>query len=78
MDINIPYSYEELDVDKWVILANDVKARNNSPAVVITQYEYSIGANKFVPSSWDVYVLNKETNVYEQVKDIMARKEGKI
>ena len=76
MDINMPYSYEELAADKWTILANDVKARNDSPAVVITQYEYSMGADKFVPSSWDVYVLNKETSVYEQVKDIMTCKEN--
>ena len=74
----MPYSYEELDVDKWTMLANGVKARNNSPAVVITQYEYSIGMNKFIPSSWDVYVLNTETGMYEQVKDIMACKEDKI
>lgn len=74
----MPYSYEELDVDKWTMLVNGVKARNNSPAVVIAQYEYSIGVNKFIPSSWDVYVLNKETSMYEQVKDIMACKEDKI
>ena len=47
----LPYSYEELDVDKWMMLTNGVKARNNSPAVVITQYEYSIGVNKFISSS---------------------------
>ena len=75
MDINIPYSYEELDVDKWMMLINGVKARNDSTAVMITQYEYSIGVDKFIPSSWDVYILNKETSMYEQVKDIMARKE---
>lgn len=74
----MPYSYKELDVDKWARLANGVKARNDSTTVMITQYEYSIGMDKFIPSSWDVYVLNKETSVYEQVKDIMARKEGKI
>ena len=44
--------------------------------IMIAQYEYSIGVDKFIPSSWDVYVLNKETSVYEQVKDIMARKEN--
>ena len=75
MDINIPYLYEELNVDKWTILANNVKARNDATAVVITQYEYSIGVGKFIPSSWDVYVLNTETSISEQVKDIMARKE---
>lgn len=75
MDTNMPYSYEELDVDKWTMLANGLKARNDSTAVVITQYEYSIGVDKFIPSSWDVYILNKETSVYEQAKDIMARKE---
>lgn len=73
----LPYSYEELDVDKWTMLVDGVKARNDSPAVVITQYEYSMGVDKFIPSSWDMYVLNKEANVYEQVKDIIARKEGK-
>lgn len=44
--------------------------------IMIAQYEYSIGVDKFIPSSWDVYILNKETSMYEQVKDIMARKEG--
>lgn len=78
MDVNMPYSYKELDVDKWTMLANGVKARNDSPAVVITQYEYSIGEDKFIPSSWDVYILNKEKSIYEQVKDIIVRKEGKI
>ena len=43
--------------------------------IMITQYEYSIGVDKFIPSSWDVYILNKETSIYEQVNDIMARKE---
>ncbi len=78
MDINLPYSYEELDVDKWIMLINGVKARNDLTAVVITQYEYSIGVDKFIPSSWDVYILNKETSIYEQAKDVMACKEGKI
>ena len=78
MDINMPYSYAELDVDKWTMLVNGIKARNDSPTVVITQYEYSIGMDKFIPSSWDVYMLDKETSIYKQVKDIMARKEGKI
>lgn len=78
MDINLPYSYEELDVDKWTMLANGVKVRNDSLAVVITQYEYSMGMNKLVPSAYDVYILNKERNIYEQVKDIMACKEGKM
>ena len=63
MIINIPYSYEELDVDKWTMLANGVKARNDSPAVVITQSEYGIGVDKFIPASWDVYVLNKEKGI---------------
>lgn len=76
MDINMPYSYEELDVDKWAMLVNGIKARNDSTTVMITQYEYSIGMDKFIPSSWDVYILNKETNIYEQVKDIMACKEN--
>ena len=76
MDINMPYSYEELDVDKWIMLANGVKARNDSTAVMITQYEYSIGVDKFIPSSWDVYILNKGTSIYEQVKDIMTCKEN--
>lgn len=76
MDINMPYSYEELDVDKWTMLVNGIKARNDSTTVMITQYEYSIGMDKFIPSSWDVYILNKETSIYEQVKDIMACKEN--
>lgn len=74
----LPYSYEELDIDKWIMLANGVKARNDSLTVVIIQYEYSIGMDKFISSSWDVYMLDKETSIYKQVKDIMARKEGKI
>ena len=44
--------------------------------IMIAQYEYSIGVDKFIPSSWDVYVLNKETSVYEQLKDIMTCKEN--
>ena len=76
MDTNMPYAYKELDVDKWTMLVNGMKARNDSTIVMITQYEYSMGADKFVPSSWDVYVLNKETSVYEQVKDIMTCKEN--
>lgn len=43
----------------------------------VLPYEYSIGVDKLILSSWDVYILNKETSIYKQAKDIMVRKEGK-
>lgn len=78
MDINIPYSYKELDVDKWTIPCDSVGIGDDWHIIAVTQYEYSIGMNRFVPSSCETYILNGETSIDKRVADIMACKEGKI
>lgn len=74
MDINLPYSYEELGT----ISCGNITVENNLRVVAVTQYEYNIGVNGFVPSACETYILNGEKNIDEQVKGIMTCKEGKI